>query len=181
VKYDVFYIQVFLVVHLARHSNIDCSSNGRSIHLGAFTDETCSYPAPTGLYEAIHYGNSIPYAKKSIIDSGCISCKEPAEVQNQNSNDQADADSVLEICESLYSSAAKCEEGLKGYFPYRNILGCEYIKSLQNPLIPKINVGAKAAAGIFGATTVLFGALAVALYKKSQRQNVSLTGDDVLA
>jgi len=159
-----------------------CASNGRSIHLGAFTDETCSYPAPTGMYEAINYGSSLPYAKKSIIDSGCVSCKEPTEVENQNEWDQQDADSVTQVCSTLYSSAAKCEEGLKGYFPYRNTYGCTYIKSLQSAsVIPKVNIGAKAAAGIFGVTTVILAGLAASLHKKSSRQNVSLTGDHVLA
>lgn len=158
-----------------------CASNGRSIHLGSFTDETCSYTAPKGLYEAINYGASLPYSKNSIIDSGCISCKEPSDVSEQNEWDQQDADSVTQVCSALYSTAAKCEEGLKGYFAYRDNYGCDYIKSLKGAsVVPGANIGAKAAAGIFGITTVIFAVLAAVLTKKSQRQNISLT-DEVLA
>lgn len=156
--------------------NTDCASNGRSIHLGVFSEETCSYPAPKNIYEALHYGNHLPYAKKSLVDSGCVSCKEPTDVNNQNQDDQQDADDVTTVCSTLYSSAAKCEEKIKGYMPYRDNYGCEYIKSLQaTSVIPGANVTAKAFAGIFGITTIILAAVALVLGKRASRQNVSLT------
>lgn len=159
----------------------DCSADGKKILLGVFVEETCSYAAPTGIYEALHYGESLPYAKKSLIGSGCTSCKEPSSVDDQNYWDQQDADSVLEVCETLYASAGKCEEGLSGYSAYRDVSGCEYIKSLKNPSIISVgntNIPAKVFAGIFGVTTVALAALSVVLLRKKNRQNVSLTGDD---
>jgi hypothetical protein len=82
----------------------------------------------------------------------------------------------------LYSGAAKCEENLKGYFLYRNNYGCAYIKSLKSAsVVPGANIGAKAAAGIFGVTTVILAAVAAVLAKRSRRQNVSLTGEEILA
>lgn len=159
-----------------------CASNGRSIHLGVFRDETCSFPAPKGIYEALHYGNSLPYAKKSLVDSGCVSCKEPTAANDQNEWDQQDADSVTQVCSTLYSSAAKCEENLKGYMAYRDNYGCTYIKSLKaTSVVPGANITAKAFAGIFGITTIVLAAVAVVLGRKANRQNVSLTGTETLA
>jgi hypothetical protein len=161
-----------------------CSADGKKILLGVFVEETCSYSAPTGIYEALHYGESLPYAKKSLIGSGCTSCKEPSNVEDQNNWDQQDADSVLEVCSNLYSTAGKCEEGLSGYSAYRDNSGCEYIKSLKNPAIISMgstNIPAKVFAGIFGVTTIALAALTVSLCRQKHRQNVSLTDDHPLA
>ncbi|KAL7527295.1 hypothetical protein ACHAXR_001884, partial [Thalassiosira sp. AJA248-18] len=164
-----------------------CSKNGKSIHLGLFSEETCSFPAPDGLYEAINYGSSLPYAKKSMVNSGCITCKAPSENDNQNQNyyenQEQEADEVADVCSSLYEVAGKCEEGLDGYFPYRDVSGCGYIKSLKESAlyIPQVNVTAKVFAGIFAVTTAAFGALAFVLYRRSQRQNVSLAGSAIIS
>ena len=138
------------------------------------------------MYEALMYGASVPYAKKSLVDSGCVSCKEPKEVDNQNYWDQQDADEVNEMCADLYEVAGKCEKDLSGYMPYRNNMGCGFISSLKNPsLLAKsanaANMPAKVFAGIFGVTTVALAALSAYLWKKSRRQDVSLTGGNTLA
>ena len=161
-----------------------CSSNGKKIHLGVFREETCSYPAPSGIYEAVSYGDSLPYAKKSMIDSGCISCKEPTEVDYQNYWDQQDEDEVTDVCERLYEESGKCEEGLDGYFPYRDVSGCGFIKSLKESVtlsLPSASVPAKVFAGIFAVTTAAFAALAATLYKRNKRQNVSLAGGAIIS
>lgn len=160
-----------------------CSANGKKIFLGVFTEETCSFPAESGLYEALHYGTSLPYAKESLVDYSCISCKEPSDVDYNNYWDAQDEDEVTEVCETLYADAGKCEENLgggNGYFPYRNNLGCNFIKSLKTPSIfsrASSNVPAKVFAGIFAATTALLGAFAIFTFKRSKRQNVSLASE----
>lgn len=160
-----------------------CSKNGKNIYLGVFREETCSVAAPAGIYEATHYGDNLKYSDKSIVDSGCISCKEPTEVDYQNYWDQQDADEVTDVCENLYEIAGKCEEGLDGYFPYRDNSGCSYIKTLNASGIvyPKANVSAKVFAGIFGVTTAVLATVSMYLWKTSRRQNVSLAGDAIIS
>jgi len=161
-----------------------CSANGKKILLGVFTEETCTFPAESGLYEALNYGASLPYSKKSLVDYSCISCKEPKDVDYQNYYDAQDEDDVTDVCARLYEEAGKCEENLgggSGYFPYRNNLGCNFIKTLKTPSvfssIAPSSVPAKVFAGIFAATTVALGAFAALTYKRSRRQNVSLASE----
>eukprot|EP00584_Thalassiosira_punctigera_P007466 CAMPEP_0172542988 /NCGR_PEP_ID=MMETSP1067-20121228/13488_1 /TAXON_ID=265564 ORGANISM="Thalassiosira punctigera, Strain Tpunct2005C2" /NCGR_SAMPLE_ID=MMETSP1067 /ASSEMBLY_ACC=CAM_ASM_000444 /LENGTH=401 /DNA_ID=CAMNT_0013329313 /DNA_START=101 /DNA_END=1303 /DNA_ORIENTATION=+ len=128
-----------------------CSSNGKKIHLGVFLEETCSIAAPKGIYEATHYGDSLPYSKKSMVDSGCISCMEPKEVDYQNYWDQQDPDEATEVCTNLYEIAGKCEEGLDGYYPNRDVTGCSFIKTLKSShslSVPSASTPAKVFAGI---------------------------------
>ena len=159
-----------------------CSDNGKKILLGVFTEETCSWPAKTGVYESMNYGQSLPYAKKSILDSGCISCKEPSEDNQENYNnyqnqwDAEDADVVTDVCERLYESAGKCEKNLSNWV-YKNNMACNFIESLKQP-VSLANVPAKVFAGIFGVATVLLGGLSLHLLKKSRRKNVSLVSPE---
>mmetsp|Transcript_39908 Transcript_39908/g.71939 ORF Transcript_39908/g.71939 Transcript_39908/m.71939 type:complete len:149 (-) Transcript_39908:1053-1499(-) len=147
-------------------------------------EETCSYPAPNGIYEALHYGDSLPYSKKSIIDPGCISCKEPKEVDYQNYYDQQDADEVTEVCTNLYETAGKCEKGLDGYYPNRDVSGCSFISNLKSTSLismPSANVPAKVFAGIFAVTTALLAAVSMTLFKRNRRQNVSFAGEPIIS
>ncbi|EJK74096.1 hypothetical protein THAOC_04250 [Thalassiosira oceanica] len=159
-----------------------CSADGSSILLGLFVEETCSFHAQDGIYEAINYGNSLPYAKESLIGNECISCKEPSEQQYQNYYDQQDEDDITEACSQLYEQAGKCEENLGGsvtYYP--NNYGCTFIKSLPEPkhsiLSSAPQVTAKVFAGIFAFTTLIAVTVAGVMYKRSQRQNVSLASE----
>ena len=161
-----------------------CASNGKTIHLGTFMDETCSYPTPDGTYEKFNYGQSLPYATESLIDSECVSCKEPQDEDNQNNgDDQQDEDEVLEVCERLYEDAGKCESGLdSGVTYYPNTYACEFIQTLKAPgkmSGAKSTVAAsKVFAGLFAATTVVFAGVSYYLYQKARRSNVHLTSQD---
>lgn len=135
-----------------------CSANGKSILLGVFMDETCSFSAPDGIYEKFHYGKSLPYSSESIISHDCISCKEPVEADENNANNQnyydynQDGDNnnnnnnnynynnqnqeqeeaaVLEVCQALYEPAGKCESNLNVYGVYPNTLACDFIHGLN--------------------------------------------------
>lgn len=165
-----------------------CSSNGKSIHLGVFMDETCSYDAPKGIYSKIT-GQSLPYSSESLIDSTCVSCKEPQDYDENNQGDQQDEDEVLEVCERLYQQSGKCEANLAAvnqqYGVYPNTYGCEFIKGLKVSGKSRISfnqvqnaVTPKALAGVFAATTVIFGATAFYLGKKLQRSNVNLVSEN---
>lgn len=158
-----------------------CSSNGKKIHLGVFMEETCSVKAPEGIYEATHYGDSLPFSKKSMVDNGCISCKEPKEVQYQNYYDQQDPDETTEVCSALYEMAGKCEEGLDGYYPNRDVTGCSFISELKTSSNMPHSVSAKVFAGIFAVTTLALAGVSMTLFKKNQRQNVSLAGEPTIS
>ncbi|KAL7475538.1 hypothetical protein ACHAW6_001449 [Cyclotella cf. meneghiniana] len=166
-----------------------CSSNGKSIFLGVFMDETCSYEAPQGIYSKLNYGQSLPYSSESLIGSSCVSCMEPQNYDNNNNGDQQDEDKVLEVCERLYEQSGKCETNLaalnsaNGQYP--NTYGCDFIKGLKASGKTRISfqqvsksVTPKALAGVFAATTVIFGATAYYLGKKLQRSNVNLVSEN---
>jgi len=161
-----------------------CSKNGKKVHLGVFMEETCSYPAPAGIYEALHYGAELPYAKKSIVDSKCISCVEPKEVDYENYWDQQDADNVAEMCTNVYEMAGKCEEKLDGYYPNRDVSGCQFISTLKSThgfSVGSANMPAKVMAGIFAASTALLAGAAMVLFRRDRRRNVNLAGEPILA
>lgn len=132
-----------------------CSANGKNIILGVFMDETCSYSAPTGVYEKYHYGKSLPYSSESIISNDCISCMQPAEEdenENQNNNnnnnnqnynnnngdynynynqEEQEEPEVLEFCTNLYQDAGKCESSMNIYNHWPNTMACEFIQGLN--------------------------------------------------
>jgi len=154
-----------------------CAKNGKKIHLGLFLEQTCSYPAPGGLYEALHYGESLPYAKKSMVDSDCIPCKEQQEVDYENYWDGEEEAAVTEACAGLYANAAKCERDLDGYFPDRDLTGCEFLAELQSTgqlRTANTDVTAKVFAGVFAVTTALLAAAATRLFQKNRRQKERL-------
>lgn len=135
-----------------------CSSNGKSINLGVFMDEFCSYEAPSGIYEGTHYGKALPYSSESIVSNDCISCMAPVEDDgnnnnnqnyynyynngnngngnngdynyNQNQNQNQEEPEILEMCERLYEDAGKCESNLNVYGLYSNTMACDFIKGL---------------------------------------------------
>jgi len=157
-----------------------CSANGKNIFLGTFMDEMCTYPAPTGTYEKFSYGQALPYSADNIIDSNCLSCKEPQDQNDNNDGDQDDEDEVLEVCERLYEDAGKCESGLdSGVTYYPNTYACEFIQTLKAPgkmsgTTSKV-AASKVFAGLFAATTVVFAGVAYVLYNKARRNNVDLS------
>ena len=157
-----------------------CSANGKKILLGVFTEETCSYPAPKGTYEALNYGAKLPHSDKSLIDSGCISCKEPTETDNQNYWDQQDTDEVTDVCETLYGDSAKCEENLDIYV-YRDNTACNFIHSLKSNTISLPSSGPAISATVFACffalTTAFLGGMSVILFNRSRRTDVSLAGN----
>jgi len=101
-----------------------CSTNGRRIHIGLFTDEDCSvkYDMPEHYTTADYTGFQFWYGilsetydhSSTSTSSECMSCAEEKDEDddgngNDNNNDNNDADDVNEMCEELYDAAAKCE------------------------------------------------------------------------
>jgi hypothetical protein len=123
-----------------------CASSGHQIQIGVFSDENCVNYDDTKDVNDYLYGNgvsmhAIDFFLKKTYTNTCISCQEPSE-QNQNAQEGEDADVVTELCEQLYTDAAKCEKthgfagGYANYYGYENQLAqeeavCEYMVSLK--------------------------------------------------
>ena len=108
-----------------------CGSQGGAIFLGLFTDDTCTTEA-TDIAFIDLAGFALPHSESSIVDANCLSCLEPADVNEQNANDQADADVVSESCETIYLTAGKCESSLAvDINPTPNNAACNYIEGIK--------------------------------------------------
>ena len=119
-----------------------CSSKGRRINIGLFTDEDCStkYELPEHKTMAdyigfkLWYGTLSPtYDHSSTTSSGCISCAEDKDGDG-NDNDKNDADEVNEMCEELYNAAGKCEtkHGISAGFMQTNREDGDYQNQAEN-------------------------------------------------
>ena len=117
-----------------------CANQGGSIHLGMFTDDSCSTFADVS-FKSLS-GFELPYSSESIVTDDCLSCKEKPEQDNNNNNnngedqadynDQQDADEVIETCEMLYTGAGKCEANLPEGTTYEyNNNACNYMQGIR--------------------------------------------------
>jgi len=167
-----------------------CSDSGSSIHLGVFTEETCSQFADEyggrATYEQLTYGKTLPYSESTMIGSECMSCKEPADANENNDNDEEDEDEVKESCEQLYESSGKCEVGLSGYIQYPNTNGCNFMEGIKivrkNGVVVRgpgsKNTTASVFIGLFAASFVLLGGYAYYLKTKLDRAKVNLVSEE---
>ncbi|KAL3759714.1 hypothetical protein ACHAWU_008208 [Discostella pseudostelligera] len=169
-----------------------CSENGGSIHLGLFTEETCSQFADANAGATTYAtltGKSLPYSGTTLIGSECMSCKEPQEVnqngENQNNaNDQEDADQVKEVCEQLYANSGKCEANLSNSnVKYPNNNACNFMQGIKivrkNGTIIRgagsLNTTASIFIGLFACSFVLIGGYVYYLKTKLDRARVNLS------
>mmetsp|Transcript_27178 Transcript_27178/g.64540 ORF Transcript_27178/g.64540 Transcript_27178/m.64540 type:complete len:386 (+) Transcript_27178:16-1173(+) len=162
-----------------------CSESGSAIHLGVFTDDTCSQFADenggASTYMSLTYGKTLPYADTTMIGTECMSCKEPADANQNNENDQADEDAVKESCEQLYEMSGKCEYGLSIDNP--NIAGCNFMEGIKivrknGTIISGAagqNITASVFIGLFAASFVLLGGYAYYLKTKLDRAKINLS------
>ncbi|KAL3913474.1 MAG: hypothetical protein SGARI_000640 [Bacillariaceae sp.] len=164
-----------------------CAEQGGAIFLGLFTDDQCTNFADEEGGSAVYSymaGSSLPYADQSIISLDCISCKEPADF-NEDGNDAEDEDEVIEMCEQIYSMAGKCEEGLEatGYVYEANNNACNYISGIKvvrkdgiiTQVGSKANKTASIFIGIFVVAFVLLAAYVYYLKTKLDRASINLS------
>jgi hypothetical protein len=90
-----------------------CADQGGKIHLGLFTDDTCTdfaddlgYGGRT-TFESISYGMTMPYASKSLIHGDCTKCM----VEQEYYDNYAEVE-INELCTNMYMNSGKCEENL---------------------------------------------------------------------
>ena len=111
-----------------------CASQGGAIHLGLFTDESCTAFSDSAGGRETYYalkGANLPYGQTNIIDMDCMSCMEPSE-NNVDGDDAEDSDTVTEACESIYTPAGKCEAHLPyGTAMVPNNNACNYLEGIK--------------------------------------------------
>lgn len=163
-----------------------CSSDGGSIVMGVFTDNTCSNLADVyggkDTYTSIT-GKDLPYSQRgtTLIGNECMSCKEGADA---NYDDQQDSDTVKEGCETLYAQAGKCEENMDD--GSGNVNACTYIKDInivykQGGLFSRSTSRSAAGVfiGLFGCSFVLVASYAFYLKSKLDRAKIQLVDESV--
>lgn len=171
-----------------------CAATGRSIFLGVFMDETCSYAAPEGVFTKLTGGQTLPYSTTSLIGHDCLSCTDTSaaadeEVKyDENGNVQVE---VLEMCQTLYEGSGKCETNLAVYGHYPTTYACDFIKGLNAWGKTRIaaeyqefasHVTPQILAGVFACTTLLFGIVSYHIHSKMSsggRKQAPLVQDGV--
>jgi len=159
-----------------------CANGGKSINLAVFTDSSCTTYAPSGTYERYNYYSTLPYSKKSMVDSGCISClQDDGNDDNYNKyyNKYYNAE-ASEMCQAVYEQSAKCETNLKSMaVAYRDTSSCDYIKNIMPALENVYNhKGGRIDTPytvFFVMTTIAASAAAYYFHTKVERANVALS------
>lgn len=140
-----------------------CASQGGSIHLGLFTDDTCSEYADD-YYGASTFkdlsGYSLPYSKKSLVSTQCLSCMAQKE---DNDDDAQQDDEASESCATVYEYAGKCESYLSTDYP--NEAACSFMEGIKvikkdgtvNVEVPGASKTASTFIGIFGVCFFMLG------------------------
>merc|ERR1719253_150253 len=153
-------------------------------------EDTCSQFADEyggrATYEQLTYGKTLPYSESTMIGSECMSCKESADADQNNDNDEQDADEVKESCEQLYEASGKCEAGLSSYIQNPNNNGCNFMEGIKivrkNGVVVRgpgsKNTTASVFIGLFAASFVLLGGYAYHLKTKLDRAKVNLVSEE---
>jgi len=115
-------------------------SDHKTIKIGIFSDEWCTN----------YIGNKISIYQatgmlveddglKDYYSSDCISCKESDLPYQIVANDQEDEDEIIELCEQIYESAAKCNAHMPdaqsaSYLSYAQLMSetmvCDFIEDV---------------------------------------------------
>jgi hypothetical protein len=163
-----------------------CSQQGGSIHLGVFSDDTCTTFSDNTAGRETYFtamGTEIPYGTSNLIAKDCFSCKEPSENNNMG-DDASDSDSTNEMCEVLYNKAGKCEEHLPFGTTYeQNNNACNYLEGIKivrkdgTVMIAtaRANKTASIFIGIFAVAFVLLSAYVYYLKTKLDRASINLS------
>jgi len=161
-----------------------CAEQGGSIHLGLFTEETCTNFADSDggrtTFESISNGQAMPYSaysSTSLVDSNCWSCERKDE-ENGYYNAYKE---LNEMCETLYPTSAKCEEHLSVDYPNEN--ACNYLEGIKMVRSSGViysgssskNKVASAFIGIFAVSFILLGAYVYYLKSKLDRGRINLS------
>lgn len=158
-----------------------CANQGGSIHLGFFTDDTCSEYADDNAGASTYYslsGSSLPYSKKSLVSKECMTCLASKEENDDDAEEQEDE--TNEACEQVYQAAGKCESYLSTDYP--NEAACSFMEGIKvikkdgtvNIEAPGASKAASSFIGIFGVSFCLLGAYVYYLKSKLASSKVGL-------
>jgi len=164
-----------------------CSDTGGAIHLGLFTDDSCSvFTDENGgadTYLSLT-GYTLPYTDTTMIGTECVSCKEPKDVNQNGENDQYDADEVKEACENLYAGSGKCESNISALVTAGTATtsACNFMEGIKiyrkngSVIYSKASAGTTASVfiGLFATSFVLLGGYAYYLKTKLDRAKVNI-------
>mmetsp|Transcript_27425 Transcript_27425/g.79033 ORF Transcript_27425/g.79033 Transcript_27425/m.79033 type:complete len:394 (+) Transcript_27425:59-1240(+) len=155
-----------------------CGDQGGAIHLGLFTDDTCTTFSSSNSFYALS-GYELPYSDQNLVNTACMSCQENADDDNDN-----DADDVAEMCETMYQMSGKCETNMNlGGYATANEAACTYIEGVKiireggviRTSTTKKSKGAAIVIGLFTTTAVLLGAYVYYLRTKLGRAKINLS------
>jgi hypothetical protein len=167
-----------------------CSSNGKHIYLGAFSDRQCSIPTDASVYEA-QTGIGLPYTTTSMVGTDCITCREPSAYDDDYNADANDEDTIREICTNVYQRSAKCETNLD--ISTKVTGGCNYIHQIlprtERAISSSSSSLSRRSASVgwawtFAMTTLIASAAAIFFYRQTRRKtgvNLSSQGDGVMS
>ena len=151
-----------------------CAVQGGEIHLGLFTDDTCTTFASNGanLFQTA-MGYAMPYSETSLVTSRCLGCGE-----NDGDGQYGDA---KDVCTATYELAGKCETRMADV-DYPNESSCNYIEGIKiiredgviRTSATKKSKAAAVAIGLFTTLSVLLAAYVFYLRTKLTRAQINL-------
>lgn len=174
-----------------------CADQGGDLKLGFFQDATCSTPSGYDVdYVEHRTGVEIPYTRRSLVETKCMSCASTAaqdaandqkDYYNYNANGNANyyaAKEVNDMCGTLYTTSGKCESGLsKEDQPYPEDGACTYVegvKQLQSDGIVRAEAQrskpAAVAIGVFTGIAVGLGGYVFYLKSVITKSQVNISG-----
>jgi len=166
-----------------------CASQGGSIHLGIFTDETCTEPYDEYYGKSFYAqttGYDLPYASQSMVSLDCKSCimqqranRNLEERTLQQYYDQ-NGNYVSELCSQQYLSSAKCESKLSVSYP--NEYGCNFMEGIKvvrsagttTEIAKTPSKAASGFIGVFAVSFILLGAYVYYLKTKLDKAKINL-------
>jgi len=97
-----------------------CADQGGEIHLGVFTDDTCTTYAQNGETTFSNMmGFDLPYSDESLVSSRCFACG-----QNDGNGNE-----LKDFCGNIYDYSGKCETRMNIGYP--NESSCSYIEGIK--------------------------------------------------
>jgi hypothetical protein len=150
-----------------------CADQGGQVHLGLFTDDTCTSFASNG-YSTFKtaMGYSMPYSESSLVSTRCLACGQ----SNGNGGYQSKG-----TCETPYKMAGKCETKMS--IDYPNESSCNYIEGIKiiredgviRTSAVKKSKAAAVGIGLFTTMSVLLAAYVYYLRTKLVRAQINLS------
>lgn len=149
-----------------------CAEQGGEIHMGLFTDDTCTTFASNG-YDSFYYsmGYQMPYSQSSLVTSRCLTCG-GADNGNYYTKD---------MCDNVYTLSGKCETRMSIGYP--NESSCNYIEGIKiiredgviRTSTVKKSKAAAVAIGLFTTLSVLLAGYVYYLRTKLARAQINLS------